>query len=149
MESTLQRYLEVLGDPPVRALVLLLAFYVLAKIVELIFTRVFRRIVKMSRTEYDDRLIDILHRPIASTIILIGATYTLLRSVKPMVAVCAVRTGCGKSQTTRYVCDVLQKMGKRVVVIRHPMPYGDLTKQVVQRFSSYDDFLVGKYIFGR
>jgi predicted GTPase len=72
--------------------------------------------------------------------ILIGATYTMLRSVKPLVAVCAVRTGCGKSQTTRHICDILQKTEKRVVVIRHPMPYGDLTKQVVQRFSSYDDF---------
>ncbi len=72
--------------------------------------------------------------------ILIGATYTMLRSVKPVVSVCAVRTGCGKSPTTRQVCSILQAMGKKVVVVRHPMPYGDLTKQVVQRFSSYDDF---------
>ncbi|MFH1292506.1 MAG: cyclic 2,3-diphosphoglycerate synthase [Pseudomonadota bacterium] len=71
---------------------------------------------------------------------LIGATYTMLRSEKPVVAVCAVRTGCGKSQTTRHVCDVIRGMGKKVVAIRHPMPYGDLTKQVVQRFSSYEDF---------
>jgi len=71
---------------------------------------------------------------------LIGATYTMLRSKKPVVAVCAVRTGCGKSQTTRHVCDVIKGMGKKVVAIRHPMPYGDLTKQIVQRFSSYDDF---------
>jgi predicted GTPase len=71
---------------------------------------------------------------------LIGATYTMLRSKKPLVAVCAVRTGCGKSQTTRHVCDVIKGMGKRVVAIRHPMPYGDLTKQIVQRFSSYEDF---------
>ena len=71
---------------------------------------------------------------------LIGATYTMLRSEKPVVAVCAVRTGCGKSQTTRHVCDVIRGMGKKVVAIRHPMPYGDLTKQIVQRFSSYDDF---------
>ncbi len=71
---------------------------------------------------------------------LIGATYTMLRSEKPVVAVCAVRTGCGKSQTTRHVCDVIKGMGKKVVAIRHPMPYGDLTKQVVQRFSSYADF---------
>ncbi len=71
---------------------------------------------------------------------LIGATYTMLRSEKPVVAVCAVRTGCGKSQTTRHVCDVIKGMGKKVVAIRHPMPYGDLTKQIVQRFSSYDDF---------
>ncbi len=71
---------------------------------------------------------------------LIGATYTMLRSEKPVVAVCAVRTGCGKSQTTRHVCDVIKGMGEKVVAIRHPMPYGDLTKQIVQRFSSYDDF---------
>ena len=72
--------------------------------------------------------------------ILIGATYTMLRSLKPVVAVCAVRTGCGKSQTTRKICGFLRVMGKRVVAVRHPMPYGDLTKQVVQRFSSYEDF---------
>jgi predicted GTPase len=72
--------------------------------------------------------------------ILIGATYTMLRSLKPVVAVCAVRTGCGKSQTTRKICGLLRVMGKRVVAVRHPMPYGDLTKQVVQRFSSYEDF---------
>ena len=72
--------------------------------------------------------------------ILIGATYTMLQSRKPIVAVCAVRTGCGKSQTTRKVCKILTKGGKRVVAVRHPMPYGDLTRQVVQRFSSYGDF---------
>ena len=71
---------------------------------------------------------------------LIGATYTMLRSKKPVVAVCAVRTGCGKSQTTRHVCDVIKGMGKKGVAIRHPMPYGDLTEQIVQRFSSYEDF---------
>jgi len=72
--------------------------------------------------------------------ILIGATYTMLRSKKPVIAVCAVRTGSGKSQTTRKVCEILKALGKRVVVVRHPMPYGDLRKQVVQRFSSYKDF---------
>lgn len=72
--------------------------------------------------------------------ILIGATYTMLRSRKPVVAVCAVRTGCGKSQTTRKVCEIIRGLQKRVVVVRHPMPYGDLRKQVVQRFSSYEDF---------
>jgi predicted GTPase len=70
---------------------------------------------------------------------LIGPKETMLKSVKPVVAVCAVRTGCGKSQTTRYVADVLQKMGKRVVAVRHPMPYGDLAAQRVQRFASYAD----------
>ena len=72
--------------------------------------------------------------------ILIGATYTMLRSKKPVVAVCAVRTGCGKSQTTRKVCDILHGLGKKVVAVRHPMPYGDLRAQAVQRFSSYEDF---------
>ena len=67
---------------------------------------------------------------------LVGATYTMLRSEKTVVAVCAVRTGCGKSQTTRRICRVLQDVGKRVVVVRHPMPYGDLTRQISQRFSS-------------
>ena len=71
---------------------------------------------------------------------LIGATYTMLCPSKPTVAVCAVRTGCGKSQTTRKVCEIVQAMGKQVVVVRHPMPYGDLKDQVVQRFSRYSDF---------
>jgi predicted GTPase len=71
--------------------------------------------------------------------ILLGATYTMLKAQKPVVAVCAVRTGCGKSQTTRKLCEILLKHNKKVVAVRHPMPYGDLTKQVVQRFSSYDD----------
>jgi predicted GTPase len=72
--------------------------------------------------------------------ILIGATYTMLRSKRAVVAVCAVRTGCGKSQTTRKVCEILRGRGKKVVAIRHPMPYGDLRTQIVQRFSSYEDF---------
>ena len=72
--------------------------------------------------------------------ILIGASYTMLRSKKTIVAVCAVRTGCGKSQTTRKVCEIVKGMGKKVVVVRHPMPYGDLRQQIVQRFSAYEDF---------
>ena len=72
--------------------------------------------------------------------IIIGAQYTMLQSKKPVISVCAVRTGCGKSQTSRQVVRILQKAGHKVVSIRHPMPYGDLTRQVVQRFSSYDDF---------
>jgi len=70
---------------------------------------------------------------------LMGTGSTMLSSRKPVVAVCAVRTGSGKSQTTRHVCDVLRRMGHRVVVVRHPMPYGDLTAQVVQRFATYED----------
>ncbi len=70
---------------------------------------------------------------------LMGAKSTMVKSKKPVVAICAVRTGSGKSQTTRYVCDALQKLGKKVVAIRHPMPYGDLVKQRVQRFANYAD----------
>ena len=72
--------------------------------------------------------------------IMIGATYTMLKADKTVVAVCAVRTGCGKSQTTRKVCTILRDLGKKVVVVRHPMPYGDLLAQEVQRFSTYEDF---------
>jgi predicted GTPase len=64
---------------------------------------------------------------------------TALTSSKPVVAICAVRTGSGKSQTTRRVAQLLRDDGKRVAVLRHPMPYGDLTKQVVQRFATYED----------
>ena len=69
----------------------------------------------------------------------VGTQSTMLPSKKPVVAVCAVRTGAGKSQTTRRVCEILAGMGKRVVAVRHPMPYGDLTKQIVQRFASAAD----------
>ena len=64
---------------------------------------------------------------------------TLLQSSRPVIAVCAVRTGCGKSQTSRYVNAVLREAGLKAVAIRHPMPYGDLAKQAVQRFATYDD----------
>ena len=70
---------------------------------------------------------------------LMGTETTMLKSTKPVVAVCAVRTGCGKSQTTRRVCDLLRGMGKQVVAIRHPMPYGDLAEQACQRFATYED----------
>lgn len=68
-----------------------------------------------------------------------GGEPTMIKSKKPVVAVCAIRTGCGKSQTTRKVAEVLQAMGKKVVAIRHPMPYGDLAKQACQRFGSLKD----------
>ncbi len=71
---------------------------------------------------------------------MIGAAYTMLKSNRPVVSVCAVRTGCGKSQTSRKVCEILQTKGKKVVTVRHPMPYGDLRLQEVQRFSEYSDF---------
>jgi predicted GTPase len=70
---------------------------------------------------------------------LMGANSTMLESSKPVIAVCAVRTGSGKSQTTRRVADILQGMGRKVVVVRHPMPYGDLVKQACQRFAEYED----------
>ncbi|MCL5047122.1 MAG: GTPase, partial [Actinobacteria bacterium] len=70
---------------------------------------------------------------------LMGPGTTMLKSSKPVVAVCAVRTGAGKSQTTRRVCDVLRAMGKKVVAVRHPMPYGNLAEQAVQRFATYED----------
>lgn len=70
---------------------------------------------------------------------LLGPHSTMLRSSKPVIAICAVRTGSGKSQTTRAVSRILKTMDKRVVVVRHPMPYGDLAKQAVQRFANYDD----------
>ena len=70
---------------------------------------------------------------------LLGGEETMIKSTKPVVAVLAVRTGCGKSQTSRKVVEVLTKAGKKVVAIRHPMPYGDLVKQKVQRFATIDD----------
>ncbi len=70
---------------------------------------------------------------------LMGPKATMLKSAKPIVAVTAVRTGSGKSQTTRKVCDTLKAMGKKVVAVRHPMPYGDLTKQICQRYATYAD----------
>ncbi len=69
----------------------------------------------------------------------LGARQTMIASRKPVVSVCAVRTGCGKSQTTRKVAQILRAMGKKVVAIRHPMPYGDLAKQRVQRFAKLED----------
>ncbi len=83
---------------------------------------------------------------VASQVLIAGADFrlmglgtTMLTSSKPVVAVCAGRTGSGKSQTTRRVCDILRAMGKRVVVVRHPMPYGNLVEQACQRFATYDD----------
>jgi predicted GTPase len=70
---------------------------------------------------------------------LISPHDTMLASVKPVVAICAVRTGSGKSQTTRHVARLFREDGKRVAVLRHPMPYGDLAAQAVQRFERYED----------
>ena len=70
---------------------------------------------------------------------LLDSKTTSLKSKVPVVSICAVRTGCGKSQTTRRVSEILKSFGKKVVVIRHPMPYGDLANQKVQRFAIYED----------
>ena len=70
---------------------------------------------------------------------MMGMTHTAIKSTKPVIGICAVRTGCGKSQTTRRVSEIFKNAGKKVAVIRHPMPYGDLGIQAVQRFSSLDD----------
>ncbi len=72
---------------------------------------------------------------------LLGPEETMIKSKLPVISVCAVRTGCGKSQTTRKIALLLKEKGRRVVVIRHPMPYGDLIKQAVQRFESYEDMI--------
>lgn len=86
----------------------------------------------------------VMHK--ASTVMAAGADFRLMgpqttqiKSTKPVVSVCAVRTGSGKSQTTRRVSAVLSEMGYKVAAIRHPMPYGDLVKQKVQRFATYAD----------
>ena len=73
-----------------------------------------------------------------------GGAPTMIRSTKPVVSVCAIRTGCGKSQTTRRVAAALQALGKKVVAIRHPMPYGDLAKQACQRFAKLSDLVKHK-----
>lgn len=87
----------------------------------------------------------VMHK--ASEVIAAGADYwllgydkTALSSSKPVISVCAVRTGSGKSQTSRKIVKILSNMGKRVVSIRHPMPYGDLREQIVQRFENISDF---------
>ncbi|HVO43631.1 MAG TPA: hypothetical protein VMT34_13450, partial [Aggregatilineales bacterium] len=86
----------------------------------------------------------VMHK--ASTVLAAGADFRLMgpestwvHSTRPVVAVCAVRTGSGKSQTTRQVASLLKEMGLRVVVVRHPMPYGDLVAQAVQRYADYSD----------
>jgi predicted GTPase len=71
--------------------------------------------------------------------IMLGHRHTMLKSKKPVIAVCAVRTGSGKSQTSRAIVRILKKLGKKVAAVRHPMPYGDLSKQICQRFATLED----------
>jgi len=75
---------------------------------------------------------------------LLGGDETMVKSTKPVISVVAVRTGCGKSQTSRKIVELLRDAGKRVVSIRHPMPYGDLVKQKVQRFATLEDLKTHK-----
>jgi predicted GTPase len=76
-----------------------------------------------------------------ASFVLLGPDETMIKSSRPVISVCAVRTGCGKSQTTRKIALLLKEMGRRVVAIRHPMPYGDLARQAVQRFAVYEDMI--------
>ncbi len=113
------------------------------------------RLADLIATERVDEVVlaysDIAHTQVmhlASRAIAAGADFTLLsgahtmiRSTRPVISVTAVRTGVGKSQTTRYLSRILADMGKRVVAIRHPMPYGDLARQACQRFATYDDLV--------
>lgn len=87
---------------------------------------------------------DVMHKSslvnsLGADFVLMGGRRTAIKSTKPLIAINAVRTGCGKSQTTRRVVKILKDMGQKVVSIRHPMPYGDLAAQAVQRFASIDD----------
>lgn len=112
------------------------------------------RLAELIRTRNVDEVTfsysDVSHEYVmhlASLVLAAGADYrlispyhTMLASSKPVVAVCAVRTGVGKSQTSREVVRILQELGyKRIIAIRHPMPYGDLAAQAVQRFASFED----------
>ena len=97
-------------------------------------------VLSYSDLSYDD----VMHK--ASLVLSLGPDFemlgpkaTMYKSKVPLISVCAVRTGCGKSETTRYVAKILKESGKKVVVIRHPMPYGNLKEQRVQRFASLED----------
>ena len=88
--------------------------------------------------------LDVMHKAslvnaVGADFRLMGMNQTALEAKVPVIAVCAVRTGSGKSQTTRAVANILRAKGRRVVAIRHPMPYGDLEKQAVQRYATYAD----------
>jgi predicted GTPase len=92
----------------------------------------------------DVSYLDLMHK--ASLVLARGADFrllgpdaTMLKSRKPVISVCAVRTGCGKSQLTRYLCAVLKGKGVKPVVVRHPMPYGKLAEQAVERFEHFED----------
>ncbi len=88
--------------------------------------------------EYVMHKASIVHKA-GANFMLLGPDQTMIKSSKPVVSVCAIRTGCGKSQTSRRVVSILREKVKKVAVIRHPMPYGDLLKQKVQRFATLED----------
>lgn len=106
-------------------------------------------IARLGATEVVFAYSDVSHETVmhqASRVLAAGADFSLLgprstglRARVPVVAVCAVRTGCGKSQTTRAVARILRDSGRRVAVVRHPMPYGELAAQRLQRFATLDD----------
>ena len=75
---------------------------------------------------------------------MMGMARTAIRSNKPVIGICAIRTGCGKSQTTRRVAEILKDASRKVAAIRHPMPYGDLEAQAVQRFETLEDLVKHK-----
>lgn len=86
----------------------------------------------------------IMHRAslctaLGANFVLLGSEKTMLRSKRPVISVTAIRTGCGKSGVTRFIAKALKEAGKKAVAIRHPMPYGDLAKEIVQRFSTVQD----------
>ncbi len=92
----------------------------------------------------DVKHVDVMHKAALVTangakFSMMGTKNTQIKTTKPLISVCAVRTGCGKSQTSRKIVDTLHKAGHKIVAIRHPMPYGDLVKQKVQRFATYED----------
>ena len=101
--------------------------------------------VNLCSMSYSDTAhINVMHKvslvnAAGANFMLLGTDATMIASKKPVIAVCAVRTGCGKSQTTRAIAKILKSMGKKTVAVRHPMPYGDLREQVCQRFEKLTD----------
>ncbi|GJM26097.1 MAG: GTPase [Phycisphaerae bacterium] len=102
------------------------------------------RATMCSMSYSDTAHVDVMHKAslvnaAGANFALLGTNATMIASKKPVIAVCAVRTGCGKSQTTRAIANILKSMGKRTVAVRHPMPYGDLREQICQRYASISD----------
>ncbi len=97
-------------------------------------------VLSFSDIHYEDAMnLSAIVNAAGANFVLLGPKQTMLRSEKPVISVCATRTGTGKSQTSRRVAELLMAMGLKVVAVRHPMPYGDLAAQRVQRFATIDD----------